>query len=197
MLFQITHEHTLLNDFYGIETNLDKNELEKVLFYVEYIHMRYMPNLEYIFDDTLSEKDIIELLPLLYKDTGYTFKPIYKKPEQKFITIDLLDIENSFNKFKPYLSEINDKYALPNTSLSLMRFYQIEVNTVLKELYATTTEPFETVDQCAQNYNHQADLLKIILDGGEVLPEWELRSLLGKDLTGMKFIETQDKEILL
>ena len=91
MIFQLKHQYSLLTDFFGIKTNLDQNELEKVLFYIEQIHMDHMPNLPYVLDDSLSEMDVIELLPILYKDKNFTFEPIYQEPEQEVIVIDLWD----------------------------------------------------------------------------------------------------------
>lgn len=196
MIAQLTHRYTLLTNFFGVDTNLDPIELEKVLFYVEAIHMDHMPNLPYVLDDTLSEKDIIELLPILYKDTAYTFKPIYQKPEQEIITIDLFHIENSFQKYAPHLPEINEKYAIPNAALSLMKYYQSEVIATLKKEYVINQNEYSTVDEITLKYNHEANLLSKIINGDEILPEWELASFYRKDLTGMKFNETTEKEIL-
>lgn len=197
MIFQLTHHHTLLTDFFGIDTNLDQNELEKVLFYVESIHMKHMPNLPHVLDDTLSEKDIIELLPILYKNTKYTFKPIYQRPEHKFITIDLWDIENSSQKYKPFLSEINENYAIPNATLSLLKYYQIEVVAILKKEYVINNTEYRTIDENTKNYNREAGILEKIINGEAIFPEWEISSFFRKDLTGMKFIQTNEKEILI
>ncbi|EOZ8645595.1 hypothetical protein ACQWTT_001346 [Acinetobacter baumannii] len=190
MIYQLTHNYTLLTDFFGIETNLDQNELEKVLFYIEAIHMKHMPNLSYIIDDTLSETDVIELLPILYKGTNYSFNPVYKKPEQDFITIDLWNIENSFQKYKPILNEINEKFALPNASLSLMKYYQLEVIALLKK------ENIIDNEENTKNFNREAEILEKILKGVEILPEWEITSFLQKDLTGKQFTPSIEKELL-
>ncbi|MGQ1269970.1 hypothetical protein ACT4XR_20375 (plasmid) [Acinetobacter baumannii] len=197
MIFQLTHNYTLLKDFFGIETNLDQNELEKLLFYVESIHMEHMPNLPYVLDDSLSEKDVIELLPILYKDMGYEFRPVYQKPEQEFITIDLWDIENSYRRFKPILSEINEKYAIPNATLSLMKFYQNEVNAKLKKEYVINNDEYQSIDENTKNYNQEADILQKIVEGEVIKAEWKITSFLEKNLTGMKFISTGEKEILV
>lgn len=197
MIFQLTHNYTLLTDFFGIETNLAQNELEKLLFYVESIHMQHMPNLPYVLDDSLSEKDVIELLPVLYKDKGFKFKPVYQKPEQEFITIDLWEIENSYRRFKPILSEINEKYAIPNATLSLMKFYQKEVNAKLKKEYVINNDEYQTIDENTKNYNQEAEILQKIVEGEVIKPEWNITSFLEKNLTGMKFIPTGEKEILV
>lgn len=196
MIYQLTHNYTTLTDFFGIETELDQNEFEKVLFYIEAIHMKHMPNLPYTLDDTLSEKDVIELLPILYKGTNYSFKAVYKKPEQDFITIDLWNIENSFQKYKPLLNEINEKFAIPNATLSLMKYYQLEVVALLKKEYVINNDENSTVDENTKNYNREAKILDEILNGVEILPEWEITSFLQKDLTGMKFIPSIEKELL-
>lgn len=197
MIFKITHKHTLLNDFFGVETNLNQNELEKLLFYVESIHMQHMPNLPYVLDDTLSEKDIIELLPILYKDKSFTFRPLYQEPVESFITIDLWDIENSHQKFEPILSEINEKYAVQNATLSLMKFYAMEVKAVSKKDYVLNNVQYGSIDEAAKKYTREADILQKILDGQEVQAEWNLNSFLGKKLTGQKFISTSDNEVLV
>jgi hypothetical protein len=195
-IFQLTHNYTLLTDFFGIETNLNQEELEKLLFYVESIHMEHMPNLPYVLDDSLSEKDVIELLPILYKDMGYVFNPVYQKPNQEFITIDLWDIENSFRKYKSDLSEINKKYAIPNTTLSLMQYYQREVIALLKKEYVINNDEYESVDENTKNYNREADILQKIIAGEEINAEWNLTSFLGKNLTGKKFVPTLENEVL-
>jgi len=196
MLFQLTHTHTLLKGFFGIETNMDQTELEKLLFYVEAIHMKHMPNLEYVLDDTISESDAIKILPILYKDSGYTFKPIYQQPKSKFTVIDLFKIENSFSKYKPILAEINAKYAIPNATLTLMQYYQEDVVATLKKEYIFNNFDNSNIDETAQNYNREAAILEKILKGEEIQDEWELTSFLQKDLTGMNFLPTQEKETL-
>lgn len=197
MIFQLTHHYTLLTDFFGIETNLDQIELEKVLFYVETIHMEHMPNLPYVLDDSLSEKDVIELLPILYKDLGFTFNPIYQKPDQEFTTIDLWDIENSYKKYKPILSEINEKYAIPNATLTLMKYYQIEVIALLKKNYVINNDEYQSIDENKKNYNHEADILQKIVAGEAIKSEWNLTSFFRNDLTGKKFIPSDQKEVLV
>ncbi|WEV50259.1 hypothetical protein OZX61_12735 (plasmid) [Acinetobacter sp. ESL0695] len=185
MIFKLTHNYTLLTDFFGIETNLHQDELEKILFYIEFINMEHIPNLPYVVDDSLSEKDVIELLPILYQDKSFTFKPIYQKPK-KFITIDLWDIENSYRKFKPIISEINEKYAIPNASISLLKFYKSEAEAWLR------------TDEDTQRINRERELgiVQKILKGEEIKADWNLTSFMRKDLTGIKFIPSQEKEII-
>lgn len=196
MIFQLTHRYTLLQDFVAVETNLDRTEFEKVLFYIEAIHMKHMPNLPYVLDDTLSEKDVAEMLPHLYQDSEYLFKPVYEKPVA-FDVIDLWDIENSFNENKKHISEINQKYALPNTTLNLMKFYQTEVVATLKKEYVLNHTEYSTVEDNELNYIREADLLDKIVNGQEIQPEWQLSSFFRKDLTGMRFIPSNEKEILV
>lgn len=196
MIFQLTHHYTLLTDFYGVETNLEQSELEKLLFYVESVHMKHMPNLPYVLEDTLSEDDVIELLPVLYKDTKYSFKPIYQKPEKEITKIDLWEIENSFPKYKSILSEINEKYAIPDTTLSLMKFYQTEVLASLKKDYAINNDDFDSIDEDIKNYHRDAERLDKILKGEKILAEWEVSSFVGKDLSGIQFIPNNEIEFI-
>lgn len=196
MIFQLTHHYTLRNDFVAVETNLERSEFEKILFYIEAIHMKHMPNLPYVLDDTLSEKDVAELLPILYKDSEYSFKPLYEKPNQTFDVIDLWKIENSFGTYKQFLPHINNKYALPNATLSLMKYYQTEVIATLKKEYVLNHTEYSTVEENELNYKHEAELLDKIVNGEEIQPEWELSSFFQKDLTGMRFIPSNEKEIL-
>lgn len=196
MIFQLTHRYTLRQDFVAVETNLDRTEFEKVLFYIESIHMKHMPNLPYVFDDTLSEKDVAELLPLLYQNSEYSFKPVYEKPESCDV-IDLWNIENTFSENKQHIPEINQNYALPNMTLNLMKFYQSEEVATHKKEYVLNHTEYSTVEDNELNYNREADLLDKIVNGQEIQPEWELSSFFKKDLTGMRFIQSNEKEILV
>ncbi|MGQ1469414.1 hypothetical protein ACT4WO_20060 (plasmid) [Acinetobacter baumannii] len=120
------------------------------------------------------------MLPILYKDMGYEFRPVYQKPEQEFITIDLWDIENSYRRFKPILSEINEKYAIPNATLSLMKFYQNEVNAKLKKEYVINNDEYQSIDENTKNYNQEADILQKIVEGEVIKAEWKITSFLKK-----------------
>lgn len=196
MIFQITHHYTLRKDFVAVETNLDRSEFEKVLFYIEAIHMGHMPNLPYVLDDSISEKDVAELLPILYKDSEYSFKPLYEDPNQTFEVIDLWKIENSFGTYKKHLPDINNKYALPNATLSLMKYYQSEVIATLKKDYVLNHTEYSTVEENELNYKREADLLDKVIKGEDIKPEWNLSSFFQKDLTGMRFIPSNEKEFL-
>lgn len=196
MIFQLKHQYSLLTDFFGIKTNLDQNELEKALFYIEQIHMDHMPNLPYVLDDSLSEMDVIELLPILYKDKNFTFEPIYQEPEQEVIVIDLWDIENGYPKFKPVFSEINEKYATANATLTLMEFYQSEAKASLKKEYVINNKTYQSIDENTKNYNREVGILQKILQGEEIQAEWNVTSFTQKKLTGMKFIHSKEKEII-
>lgn len=195
MIYRITHTYTLAHGFFGVESDLSPSEFEQVLYYVVMTNIN-SPNLEKVVDDCIPEAFFPDLLNAFYKDTDLKFLPIGSNPnhQTEFIEFDLYDIECSGTH--PKLQEINEKYAIPNATLTLFNFYNQEHIHSAKKAYVLNNTQYKTAEELKVQYDREYEIFNKILSGEPIQPEWEITSQYQKDLTGISYLPSSKREFL-